>query len=262
MATAEVTAEIDDRGLATILLCAPERRNAIGLQWLADLEAAVERVAEATPRAILIVAEGSVFTAGGDLRHLGGRLDDLDAALAEMVRPYHKALVRLADGAAPIVCGIQGVIAGGGLGIAWVADIVLASDRARFVPGFPHLGLSGDGGSSWWLPRLIGLRRAQQLMILGRELSADDALEWGLVSEIVPAEHLRERAEETAVELASRPTAAIGQVRRLLAHSLTRTFAQQLDAEADAMISGGLTHDAGEGVRAMLERRAPNFIGR
>jgi 2-(1,2-epoxy-1,2-dihydrophenyl)acetyl-CoA isomerase len=247
--------------VARLTLCAPQRRNAQDLEWLREFLAAVEACAAEQPRAVLIDAEGTVFTAGGDLRHLGRRLDDLETALGEMVRPFHAALAMLAQLDAPIVIALQGPIAGGGTGLLWVADFVLAAPQARIIPGFRSIATSGDGGGSWWLPRLVGPRRALQLLMEGRELDAEEALEWGLVTEIVPAEELAERAKDRVAELAAGPTVAYGQVRRLVRDSFGHGFAEHLDRETEAMLVCARSEDTREGIASLLERRPAHFGG-
>jgi 2-(1,2-epoxy-1,2-dihydrophenyl)acetyl-CoA isomerase len=136
---------------------------------------------------------------------------------------------------------------------------VLASPTARFVCGFSRLGLSGDGGGSWWLPRLVGPRRAAEMMFENRELSAEEAAQAGIVTRLVPAEQLEAQARAVAQRIAAGPAVAFGQMRRLLRESGGATLDQQLAAETEAMIACGETADAREGVTAFLERREPRF---
>jgi 2-(1,2-epoxy-1,2-dihydrophenyl)acetyl-CoA isomerase len=253
--------DVDAAGVARLRLAAPERRNAIDPAWVAQLGEAVDRCTSGV-RVLLISAAGPAFTVGGDLQHFSRRLDDLDRALDEMIPAYHAALEQIASLEAPVVAAINGAIAGGGLGLAWCSDIVIASEDAVFATAFAKLGLSGDGGSSWWLPRLVGLRRAQELLLRNRILRAQEALEWGLVTEVVAADALQARAEAVASELAAGPTHALGQIRRLLRLSASHTLGEQLAAEADASRACGTTAEAREGIAAFAEQRAPRFGGR
>jgi 2-(1,2-epoxy-1,2-dihydrophenyl)acetyl-CoA isomerase len=249
-------------GLAHLRLVSPGTGNAIDAIWVREFADAAESCAQdAGVRAVLISAEGGTFTVGGDLRHFaaGG---DLRAALAEVVEPYHAALRLLATLDRPVVCAVRGPAAGGGLGITFCADIVLAASDARFVCGFARVGLSGDGGGTWFLPRLVGLRRAQELMFARRELSAQEALEWGLITRVVPGDELDEEARTLARELAAGPTLAFASMRRLLRDSWGATLEQQLEREGEAMVSSGGTADGREGVEAFLARRRPRFDGR
>lgn len=246
-------------GLARLVLDWPESRNAIDAAMVDGLGQAVGQLRAAPPRALLISATGPAFSVGGDLRHFADQADGLAAALAAMVPPFHHALLELAELPSPAVAAVHGAVAGGALGVVWCADLVIASDDALFACGFSRLGLTGDGGSSWWLPRLVGLRRAQEMLVGGRVLDARTALDWGLVTEVVPAAELAERAEASASALASGPTACLAGIRRLLLESATRTLGEQLDAETAAMLTSGATADAAEGVRAFAERRSPRF---
>ena len=250
-----IALDVDAAGVARLRLAAAERRNSIDPAWVTELGEAVERCRSGV-RVLLIGAEGPAFTVGGDLQHFSGRLADLDRALNEMIPPYHAALEQIAALEAPVVAAVRGAIAGGGLGLAWCSDIVIASEDAVFATGFAKLGLSGDGGSSWWLPRLVGLRRAQELLLRNRVLRAEVALEWGLVTEVVAPDALEARAE-----LAAGPTHALGHIRRLLRLSATQTLTEQLAAEAAAARACGATADAREGIAAFTERRAPRFGG-
>ncbi|HEV3054343.1 MAG TPA: enoyl-CoA hydratase-related protein [Solirubrobacteraceae bacterium] len=248
-----------DDGLATLRLTRAHAGNAIDPEWVADFGEAVGACAGA--RAVLICADGPAFTVGGDLKHLAARLDDLDQALREMVPDYHRGLKALAALPAPVVAAVQGPIAGGGLGVALCADIVLITPDTRFVAGFAALGLSGDGGGSWFLPRLVGPRLAAEMLMLNRALGADEAVARGLATRVVALEELEAEGHRIARSLADGPTVALAHMRRLLRESWTASLQQQLDAETAAMIACGGRADAREGVDAFASRRAPEFSG-
>jgi 2-(1,2-epoxy-1,2-dihydrophenyl)acetyl-CoA isomerase len=256
-----VSLHIDERGIARVRLVWVEGRNAIDPLMVEELAAAIEGCRGARVRCVLISADGPLFTVGGDLRHFAAHAEDLHGALAAMVPAFHEALLALARLECPVIAAVQGAIAGGGLGLAWCSDVVLAAEGTRFATGFSRLGLSGDGGSPWWLLRLVGLRRAQQMLIGGRVLDAAQALDWGLVTEVVAAEELAARAEAIAAELAAGPTFAFAHMRRLLLGAHARTLEEHLAAETEAMLACARTPDALEGVMAFNERRRPNFRG-
>jgi 2-(1,2-epoxy-1,2-dihydrophenyl)acetyl-CoA isomerase len=256
-----VTLTVAD-GIASMRLTRPEAGNAIDPAWVASFGSAVSAcAADDSVRSVLISADGRAFTVGGDLRHFASRLDDLGEALNEMVPAFHAALGELAALQPPVVAALQGPIAGGGLGLAFCADVVLAASSAKFVCGFSLLGLSGDGAGSWFLPRLIGPRRAAEMMLLGREVSATEAVEWGLATRVVPAEDLDAEARTTARGLADGPPTAFAHMKRLMRTSWDATLDEQLLAEADAMLDCGSTADAREGVAAFAEHRPPRFGG-
>jgi enoyl-CoA hydratase/carnithine racemase len=258
-----VSLEVDGHGIARVRLVRTDAHNAIDPAMVEELAPAVA-ACEARPgvRCVLISSEGPSFTVGGDLRHLVERLDRLPEELGSLIDRYHETLTRLADLPVPVVCAVRGGTAGGGLGLLWCADIVIAADDLKLTTGFAHLGLSGDGGSTWFLPRLVGLRRALDLSLGGLVLDAGEALEWGLVSRVVPRDQVDAAAEETARRFAAGPTVAYGHMRRLLRTASQRTFAEQLAAERSAIVDCGATADGREGVAAFAERRRPHFEGR
>ncbi|WP_320671845.1 enoyl-CoA hydratase/isomerase family protein [Patulibacter defluvii] len=256
-------AVVREGDLARLRLIAPQRRNAIDQRFVDELAAAVATLRTADGlRALLIEAEGPAFTVGGDLDHIAPRADDLAATLDAMIGGFHAALGELGELDLPVVCAVQGGAAGGGLGLLWVADVVVAADDLKLATGFDRLGLTGDGNSSWWLPRLVGLRRAQELLIEGRVLGAQEAREWGLVTRVVAAAALAEEAAATARRLADGPTVALGRIRRLLRESGDVGVRERLAEEHRAMREVATTEDARAGVRAFVARERPRFRGR
>src|SRR4029077_12769784 len=158
-------------------------------------------------RAVLIRGNGSALTVGGDIDYfLAPSRGRFGALFAPVTTPFPEAFRVLSRIDAPIVTAAHGAVAGGGLGFVYAADLVIAADDTKFVTAFAALGLSGDGGGTWHLPRLIGPRRAAAAYLRNRPIDAAEALDWGLVNEIVPAEELRSRARAVARELANGPT--------------------------------------------------------
>ncbi|HEY1971943.1 MAG TPA: enoyl-CoA hydratase-related protein [Pseudonocardia sp.] len=254
--------EVKD-GLAVLRLVRVAGRNGIDMAMVESLAGQVDEVA-ANPevRALLIGADGPAFTVGGDLRHLRGELERLPAELETMISGYHRTLAQLAELPIPVLVAAHGPVAGGGLGLLWCADLVLAAENLRIATGFVHLALSGDGGSSWHLPRLVGLRRAQELILGGRVLDAQEALDWGLVTRVLPAAELEAEALAQARAWATGPTYAFGRMKRLLLESSVHSYPEQLAAERRAIVACAATGDAREGIAAFTERRPPNFRGR
>ncbi len=264
MSAAErVSLEVGDGGVATLTLARADARNAIDAEMVSALDGAVEDCSVRHGlRALLIRAEGPVFSVGGDLHHFHSDLDHLPHELDSMIDLYHEALARLATIPLPVVCAVRGAIAGGGLGLLWCADVTIAAADAKLAAGFIRLGLSGDGGSSWWVPRLVGVARARELLLGGRVLSGTEAAEWGLVTRAVEADQVDAEALGIARELAIGPTIAYGEIRRLLAGAHERELADGLRAEREAMARTGATEDAREGIAAFVEGREPRFAGR
>ena len=249
-------------GLAQLRLTRVAGRNGIDMAMVRSLGGHVDQIAaDPQVRALLIGADGPAFTVGGDLRHLEGELDRLPDELEQMISGYHRTLAVLAQLPIPVVVAAHGPVAGGGLGLLWCADLVIAAEDLRIASGFVHLALSGDGGSSWHLPRLVGLRRAQELILGGRVLDAAEAAEWGLVTRVVSADELEAVALAKASEWAAGPTFAFGRMKRLLLDSWSNDYPEQLTAERHSIVACAKTQDAKEGIAAFIARRAPRFRG-
>jgi 2-(1,2-epoxy-1,2-dihydrophenyl)acetyl-CoA isomerase len=253
-----------DGGVATVRLNRPHAGNAIDPTMVEDLyEASFRAGADPTVRAVLICGAGRNLSVGGDLPFFAGTDDaDRGARLRQMTDLYHLALDRFASLEVPVVCAVRGAAAGGGMGLAHVADIVVAAEDAAFALGYAAIGLAIDGANSWYLPRVVGMRRAQEMFLLNRRLDGREALEWGLVTEVLPADEVEARARALADRLAAGPTAAFGRMRRLLRQSWRTELSEQLVAETDEMSRAGTTVDAGEGIRAFVAKRRPEFHGR
>jgi 2-(1,2-epoxy-1,2-dihydrophenyl)acetyl-CoA isomerase len=252
-----------DQQVATIQLDRPDAGNAIDLRLVEDFYEAVFRAAaDPAVRAVLLCGTGRSLSTGGDLAMLAGlEAGQLPRQLRQMIDLYHLALDRLTRMDPPVVCAVRGAAAGGGLGLLHVSDVVVAADDSKFALGYAAIGLASDGGNTWFLPRLVGLRRAQQLMLLGRRLTAAEALDWGLVTEVVPAAEVEDRARALALRLAAGPTQAFGRMKRLLRDSWTADLPGQLSAETTQMSEAGASADAAEGIAAFVAKRPPAFHG-
>jgi 2-(1,2-epoxy-1,2-dihydrophenyl)acetyl-CoA isomerase len=249
--------------IAQIVLARAEARNAIDPAWVDALAAAVDTCAVAEGvRAVLITADGPAFSVGGDLNHFAAHVDELPVQLDQMIGKFHATLHTLADLPVPVVCAAHGAVAGGGIGLLWASDFVLLADDVKFATGFGRLGLSGDGGSSWYLPRLVGLRRATQLIMEGRGLNAAEMVEWNLADRVFTRAELPGEALALARALAAGPTHAFGEMRRLIRGALEIDLQAGLAAEHAAVVRCGATADAREGVVSFTERRPPEFTGR
>ncbi|MCK1642143.1 enoyl-CoA hydratase/isomerase family protein [Bradyrhizobium sp. 157] len=251
-------------GVATLRLNRPDQGNAINPDMAADLLEAATQIAENSGvRAVLIAGNGPNFTVGGDLAVFAGtERADLPNRLRRMIDAYHLAIERLTGIDAPVVAAVRGGAGGGGLGLLYAADIVVAADDARFALGYGALGLTADGGNTWFLPRMVGMRRAQELFLLNRRLTAQEALECGLVSRLVASDAVEAEAAAVAEKLAAGPTLAHGAVRRMLRQSFETGLSDQLDAEKESIVAASRSDDAGEGITAFMAKRRPQFQGR
>src|SRR5712671_7290899 len=250
-------------GVATLRLNRPDKGNAIDMDMAADLAEAVTQIAERSDvRAVLIAGNGPNFTVGGDLGLFAGTArEQLPNRLRRMIDSYHLAIERLTSIDAPVVAAVRGGAGGGGLGLLYVADIVVAADDARFALGYGALGLTADGGNTWFLPRMVGMRRAQQLFLLNRRLTAQEALEFGLVSRLAPDDAVEAEAAALAANLAVGPTRAYGAVRRMLRQSFETGLSDQLEAEKESIVAASRSDDAREGIAAFVAKRRPQFRG-
>ena len=248
--------------VAHLVLNRPERANVINAETSRELlAAAIECDENPDIRAVLIRAKGPMFCGGGDLKTFVKHGDELPAYLKETTTYLHGAVSRLTRQSAPVVCAVHGFAAGGGFSLAISGDLVLASQSAKFTMAYTKAGLTPDGSSTYFLPRLVGLRRALDLALTNRVLSADEAVEWGLASRVVSDDDLVSEAEALAVSLARGATWALGTAKRLLHGGFGESLETQMEMETRAIADSVRTHDGREGIRAFVEKRQPAFTG-
>jgi 2-(1,2-epoxy-1,2-dihydrophenyl)acetyl-CoA isomerase len=242
----------------TITLNRPDVYNAFNVDLHAALHAALEKAAAPDVRSVVITGAGKGFCAGQDLREFRESPRDIRERLEETYHPNIRAIRALAK---PVLAAVNGAAAGAGLSLACACDVRAASDAASFVPGFVGIGLVPDSGGTWFVHRLLGYARSFEWMCSNRRLSAGEALEWGLVSEVVAAESFAERVAELAADWAALPTSAVGATKRLFEHAATASLEEQLALEAELQQAATQSADFAEGVAAFLEKRPPRFIG-
>lgn len=249
-------------GIARIALDRPDVGNAIDLPMArALLAAAIRCEADASVRCVVLTGNGRLFCAGGDVGLMQSAGDQLPAVLSELIATLHMAVTRLARMPKPLVTLVNGPAAGAGLSLALLGDIVLSARSAHFTPAYGAIGLTADGGLSWLLPRLIGLRRAQEMILTNRRVKADEAETIGLVTRVVDDEALAGEGATIAARLADAPTAAIGAARALLHESLESGLETQLDRELRSMATAAGGTEAREGLAAFFAKRTPDFRG-
>lgn len=233
--------------------------NAIDVTMAQGFHAACEAIAaDPLVRAVHISAEGSAFMAGGDLAAM--RADPVPVA-RELIAGMHGGLLLLANLRAPVVASVQGAVFGGGLGLVLGCDLVVAAEGTRFGIAYPLIGASSDCSTSWGLVQVLGLRKAMEVALLADTFDATEALRLGLVNRVVPADALHAEGERLAQRLATGPTQAYGQLKRLLRAAAQNDLPTHLDAEAQAFLSCAQTADFTEGVGAFLDKRKPLFKG-
>lgn len=250
-----------DAGIARLTLNRPDSANGIDLSLAEALLVAVTEVRRRDDvRAVLLTGAGARFCGGGDVRSFA-TADDTPALLRRITGPLHEAIAILTALNAPVVAAVQGSAAGAGLGLVAAADLVVAGASTRFVMAYTAIGLTPDGSTTWFLPRLIGYRRAVELALTNRVLGAAEAREIGLITEVVDDAELTTRAEQLAVTLANGPTAAYGAVKRLFAASMTSELESQMASESEQIAAAAATTDGQEGIAAFIAKRPPTFTG-
>jgi 2-(1,2-epoxy-1,2-dihydrophenyl)acetyl-CoA isomerase len=257
-----VSVEIDVRDrIARITLNRPEAGNALNLELATELRKAAEGLEGSDVGAVILSGAGKAFCVGGDLDYMRDA-DEVGDAVLRLATQFHGGLEALAALDAPVISAVRGAAAGGGMSLAIAGDIVLAAESARFTMAYTAIGFSPDGGSSWTLPRLVGRRKAAELMLLNERLDAAAARDLGLVTRVVADDALDDEADALARRLAGGPTRAYGATKRLLRESATRGFAEQMAEESRSIAALAAAPDGREGVAAFLEKRAPTFGGR
>ncbi len=231
----------------------------IDLAWAKGLrEAALEVSAASDVSVVLLRGEGRHFCPGGDLRWMAAQ-EDLGAAMAELTATFHEAVLILRSVDAPIVARVHGAAAGAGMSLVLCADLAVAARSATFTIAYTSVGLSPDGGSSWLLPRVVGTRKAIEILLLNPQLSAESALELGIVTKMVDDEELDRETDALVATLVAGPTAAYGAARRLVLDSAMRSFGDQLAEEARTITALATSPAGREGIAAFNERRVPDF---
>jgi 2-(1,2-epoxy-1,2-dihydrophenyl)acetyl-CoA isomerase len=247
-------------GIAHLTLNRPDAANSINLELSQELYDALLRCDEdRAVRAVLLRGSGKMFCAGGDLKAFSTQGDNLGAHLKLLTHYIHGAVSLMARMDPPVITAVNGTVAGGGLGLVFGADLVISAQSARFTMAYTRAALSPDASTSFFLPRLVGLRRALDLTLTNRVLSAQEALEWGIVNRVVPDSELGAAAQTLAREMADGATSALGAAKRLLRESLNDTLETHLQSEARTIAQRSRSGEAHEGIAAFLEKRPARY---
>jgi 2-(1,2-epoxy-1,2-dihydrophenyl)acetyl-CoA isomerase len=256
------TVEVETRAaVALVTLNRPDANNTLNLQVAMDLLAAAMSCARNTGvRAVVLTGAGRHFSFGGDLRAMASREGSAQDYIRELTTYLHAAISHFVRMDAPVIAAVNGTAAGAGVGLVAMADLALCARSSKFNLAYTRTGLTPDAGTTFLLPRCVGAKRAMELLLLNRSLTAAEALEWGLVNEVVADEQLAGRALEIAEQLADGASGAYGATKRLIAHSLG-ALESQMVLESETIAAHATGAEGAEGISAFLQKRKPQFRG-
>jgi 2-(1,2-epoxy-1,2-dihydrophenyl)acetyl-CoA isomerase len=247
-------------GIATIKLNRPEVYNALNDEITFELQDALKQVAkDDSVRVVVLTGEGKAFCSGQDLKSGAGQKRSFLESLHSRYNPIIRAIRNLPK---PVIARLNGVAAGAGCSLALACDVIVGAEDAILTEVFINIGLVPDSGSSYFLPRLVGMSKAFELATMGSKIKASEAAAMGLINKAVPADQLDEAVNAYANYYAGAPTRSIGIIKKMLNKSATSSLDEMLDYEAYCQEIAGNTSDYNEGVAAFLEKRKPNFTGK
>jgi 2-(1,2-epoxy-1,2-dihydrophenyl)acetyl-CoA isomerase len=249
-------------GVATVTLNRPAQFNALNLQMAQELhQVAIACGEDPSIRVVVLTGAGKAFFAGGDLSSFAEAGEGRGALIRQMTAHFHAAISRFNSIDPPVIAAVNGVAAGAGFSMMLACDLVVATKSAKFTMAYTRAGLSPDGGSTYFLARIVGLRRAQELALTNRTLTADEALDWGLLTRVVDDADFGDSVGALAKEMAAGPTRSFGAAKRLIRRGFDETLETQMEFETGEIASASLRPDGREGVDAFLSKRAASFTG-
>ena len=245
---------------AKITLNRPDAANGLNRQMAAELKMAAQ-LCDTDPelKVVVLTASGRFFCAGGDIKEFAAFGDDIGRNIKSLADDFHSAISTFSRMHAALIVAVNGIAAGGGFSLALVGDIVLAGESASFTMAYIRAGLSPDGSSSFLLPRLVGLRKAQELMLTNNSLSAGEACAMGLITRVVADDDLQQQSEKLASEFAASAGNSIACVKKLLLCSFDNSLETQMELEGRYVSQCAASADGREGIQAFLDKRTPNF---
>ncbi len=252
-----------DNGMATLTLNRPENYNALSLELAGELlDAVLECDESSSVKVIIITGAGKAFCAGGDVKEFNQNLDNASLYLKKLTSQLHKSIAKICRMPKPVIAAVNGVAAGGGFSLSLVCDLTIAAESAKFVTAYSDIAATPDLGMTYFLPRILGNKKAFELALIRKQLSASEAKEWGLVNQVVPDEQLRASSQELAQKFLNASGLGVGATKKLLQLSLSQTLESQMENESEFIARAGKSQDFREGVTAFMERRKPEFRGK
>ncbi len=250
-----------DNGVASVTLNRPEVYNALNDEITFELQDAFRQIsADETIRVVVLSGSGKAFCSGQDLKGLG---EHAGISFKEAIEKRYNPLIRLMRNLPkPVICKLNGIAAGAGCSLALACDLIVASAESSLVQAFVNIGLIPDSGSAYFLPRVVGMTKAFELAAMGTRLTANEALQIGMVNKVVPHDQLESATKVYVDYFRAAPTKAIGLIKKMLQKSGTSSLEEMLEYEAYCQEIAGHTADHTEGVKAFLEKRKPSFMGR
>lgn len=251
-----------NENIATISFNRPAAMNSFDNVMANELEAMTEQVAlDKSIRAVVIKGAGSLFMAGGDIHFFKDQLDVMPAGIVKIVRTLNASILNLMTMPKPVVASAHGAVAGVGMSFLLACDLAIVADNTRFTMAYSGLGISPDGGASYLLPRIVGMKKAFEWMLFPDVINAETALQHGLVNWVVPENQLADETQKLMLRLAKGPTKSYAETKKLLVNSWDNSLPTQLEAEGVAFATCGASEDFKRGVTSFLAKKKPEFLG-
>ena len=254
--------DVED-GIATICLDRADSANAMNPLMAKELnQVSLDVSQDESVRSVVLTSTGRMFCAGGDLSDFASAKEGAGRLMMEMAADLHLGLSRLSRNPAPVIAAVNGTAAGAGFSLVMACDLVIASEDSVFTMAYTNAGLSPDGSSTYFMPRRIGDRRTRELMLTNRVLSAEEALDWGIMNKVVTKDELSSETMKLAEKISRGPSLAYEKVKSLLDSSFNQSLETQMELETRAISEMVMTEDGQEGINAFLEKRSPTFKGK
>lgn len=245
-----------------IIMNRPDCLNAMNLELFDGLYQGVEEAHTSEIRAVLIRGEGRGFCAGGDIREFAKLVESGQGISPEMPDRIHEVVEKIRELPKPVIALVHGPCAGAGLSLVLACDLAIVSEESKFNLAYVGIGLSPDGSASFFLPRHVGTKKATEILMTGKNMTAQEVLELGLINRVAPADQVLEAGRQLAAKFAKGPTAAYAKVKQLINQSYTNNLHDQLALESDLICQSSTTEDFRGGITAFLSKQKPEFKGK